>query len=153
MRLNSTTFTHFSTAIFGLAVVGYAAVRLVSHGVPHLPGHEAAPAPHVQQHEASREGGQRASRSTHRSPAPTRKKAPVRRTDPVTEHRIKDREKAAEEMPSPYPTVTPTTTRYPLEASPPEDTASTEPADDDDDDAVDTSATATPTATSSSDTD
>ena len=45
MRLSSISFTHASTAIFGLAVAGYAAVRLAGYDVPHLPGHLAMPAP------------------------------------------------------------------------------------------------------------
>ena len=50
MRLSSTSFTHGSTAVFACAVVGYAAVRVVTHGAPQLPGHDAAPvAPPVQQ--------------------------------------------------------------------------------------------------------
>jgi type IV secretory pathway VirB10-like protein len=50
MRLSSTSFTHGSTAVFAFAVVGYAALRVVAHGAPHLPGPQAAPvAPPVQQ--------------------------------------------------------------------------------------------------------
>ena len=43
MRLSSTAFTHTSTALFGLAVAGYAAVRLAGYDVPPLPGHLALP--------------------------------------------------------------------------------------------------------------
>lgn len=45
MRLSSTSFTHASTALFGLAVVGYTAARVAGYAAPHLPGHQAAPAP------------------------------------------------------------------------------------------------------------
>lgn len=77
MRLNSTSFTHVSTAMFGVAVIGYAAVRVISYAAPHLPGHlpgqHAAPATApVQQIAERRLTNPRASRSAHRSPAPTR---------------------------------------------------------------------------------
>jgi hypothetical protein len=76
MRLNSTSFTHVSTAMFGVAVIGYAAVRVISYAAPHLPGHlpgqHAAPASApVQQIAGRRLTDPRASRSAHRSPAPT----------------------------------------------------------------------------------
>ena len=35
MRLSSISFTHASTAMFGLAVAGYAALRLAGYDVPH----------------------------------------------------------------------------------------------------------------------
>lgn len=47
MRLSSISFTHASTATFGLAVACYAAVRLAGYDVPHLPGHLALPAPRI----------------------------------------------------------------------------------------------------------
>lgn len=49
MRLCSTTFTHASTAVFGLAVVGFTALRLAGYESPHLPGDQAAPAPPILQ--------------------------------------------------------------------------------------------------------
>ncbi len=45
MRLSSISFTHGSTAMFGVAVVGYAALRLAGYDVPHDPGHLAIPGP------------------------------------------------------------------------------------------------------------
>lgn len=77
MRMNSTSFTHVSTAMFGVAVIGYAALRVISYAAPHLPGHlpgqHAAPATApVQQTAERRLTDRRASRSAHRSPAPTR---------------------------------------------------------------------------------
>lgn len=47
MRLNSISFTHASTALFGLAVTGYAAIRMAGYDVPHPSGHVALPAPPV----------------------------------------------------------------------------------------------------------
>lgn len=47
MRLSSISFTHGSTAMFGVAVVGYAALRLAGYDVPHDPGHLAMPGPSV----------------------------------------------------------------------------------------------------------
>ena len=47
MRLSSISFTHASTAMFGLAVVSYAAVRLAGYDPSDLPGHLASPAPAV----------------------------------------------------------------------------------------------------------
>jgi hypothetical protein len=47
MRLSSTWFTHASTAVFGLAVAGYAALRLSGYEVPHEPGPLLAGAPSV----------------------------------------------------------------------------------------------------------
>ena len=49
MRLCSTTFTHTSTAVFGLAVVGFTALRLAGYESPHLPGDQALPAPPILQ--------------------------------------------------------------------------------------------------------
>jgi hypothetical protein len=78
VRINSTSFTHASTAIFGVAVVGYAAVRLISYAAPHIPAHlpghhVGAPAsPLVRQFAERHHTGQRASRSAHRSPMPPR---------------------------------------------------------------------------------
>ena len=37
MRFNPSSFTHVSTALFGVAVVGYAAVRVGTYVAPHLP--------------------------------------------------------------------------------------------------------------------
>lgn len=51
MRLSSTTFTHSSTALFGLAVAGYAALRLAGYDTPPLPGHLALPTPPILRHE------------------------------------------------------------------------------------------------------
>lgn len=45
MRLSSISFTHASTAMFGLAVVGYAGLRLAGYDVPHDPAHLALQAP------------------------------------------------------------------------------------------------------------
>jgi hypothetical protein len=61
MRLSSISFTHSSTAIFGLAVAVYAAVRLAGYDAPHLPGHLALPEPPLTQRVP--ETGQSASRS------------------------------------------------------------------------------------------
>jgi hypothetical protein len=47
MRLSSTSFAHSSTAVFGLAVACYAAVRLA--GYDDLPGQLALPAPPIHQ--------------------------------------------------------------------------------------------------------
>ena len=64
MRLSSISFTHASTATFGLAVACYAAARLAGYDVPHLPGHLALPAPRIIQHVP--DAGQHASRSAER---------------------------------------------------------------------------------------
>ena len=61
MRLSSSSFTHASTAIFGLAVAIYAAVRLAGYDVSHLPGDLGLPAPPLTQRVP--ETGQSASRS------------------------------------------------------------------------------------------
>jgi hypothetical protein len=45
MRLSSISFTHASTAMFGLAVAGYAALRLAGYDVPHDPGNLASSPP------------------------------------------------------------------------------------------------------------
>ena len=45
MRLSSISFTHASTAMFGLAVAGYAALRLAGYDVPPDPGHLASSPP------------------------------------------------------------------------------------------------------------
>ena len=65
MRLSSISFTHASTATFGLAVACYAAARVAGYDVPHLPGHLALPAPRIIQHVP--DTGQHASRSAERA--------------------------------------------------------------------------------------
>jgi hypothetical protein len=76
MRMSSTSFTHASTAVFGIAVAGYAAVRLISYAAPHLPvhlpGHHAVPAAQPVRDVAERHRPpERASRSQHRAATPT----------------------------------------------------------------------------------
>ena len=75
MRLNATSFAHASTATFAVAVVGYAAVRLVSFAAPyastHLPGHHGAVAQPPPRVRAVRQEPERASRSAHRDAKPT----------------------------------------------------------------------------------
>jgi hypothetical protein len=132
MRLNSTSFTHSSTAMFGVAVFGNAAVRVVSYAAPDLPGHQAAPAPHVVQIQTMHNGRQRASRSGHGSPAPTGAASGssdhFRHGGPVSEHRIEDRETTTAVLAWPTPDGTSTgATQPPLEASAPEETPQTEP--------------------------
>ncbi len=50
MRLSSISFTRGSTAMFGVAVVGYAALRLAGYDLPHHSGHLATPGPSMVHH-------------------------------------------------------------------------------------------------------
>ena len=64
MRFSSISFTHASTAMFGLAVAGYAALRMAGYDVPHDPAHLASPAPSIV--DRAPHAGQPVSRSAQR---------------------------------------------------------------------------------------
>jgi hypothetical protein len=148
MRMNSTSFTHVSTAVFGVAVIGYAAVRVISYAAPslpgHLPGQHAAPATApVQQIAERRLTDQRASRSAHRSPAPTRlspREEPPTATRPPSGSMGEvdlQRERPLDWQPTPSPTRTMDGTEdwrasHPATTSTPTSTDTHEPDDDED---------------------
>jgi len=64
MRFSSISFTHASTALFGLAVAGYAALRMAGYDVPHDPAHLGSTAPSMV--DRAPEVGQPISRSAQR---------------------------------------------------------------------------------------
>lgn len=101
MRLSSVSFTHASTAIFGLAVACYTAVRLAGYDVPHLPGHLALPAPPII--ERAPGTGQPPSRSAQRA------------TDFV-DHRTRHPD-AAEELQADAAAMTPNPIARPIETA------------------------------------
>jgi hypothetical protein len=123
MRLNATSFAHASTATFAVAVVGYAAVRLVSFAAPyastHLPGHHGAVAQPPPRVHAVRQEPERASRSAHRDAEPTHN--PVHPARPATTAGKDDRRRTASAGDAATERPTPAARWRQVDAEPPAD--------------------------------